>query len=103
MAAELFWSPQARADLIKLYVDIGIEQPAAAERYFARIEARARLLCEHPRMGTRRADIRPAFRMLVEHPFVIFYRTVPDSDAGLIERVEIIRVVNGRQDLPSLF
>jgi toxin ParE1/3/4 len=54
-------------------------------------------------MGIRRADIRPAFRMLVEHPFVIFYQTVPNSDAGVIERVEIIRVVNGRQDLPSLF
>jgi hypothetical protein len=34
---------------------------------------------------------------------VIFYQTVPNSDAGVIERVEIIRVVNGRQDLPSLF
>ena len=103
MAVKLTWSPQARADLLKLYVDIGIEQPAAAEKYYLRIEEKAGLLATQPRMGARRWDIRPALRMLVETPFVIFYKIIPDTDDVPVEAVEIIRVVNGRQDLRSLF
>ena len=33
MAPKLIWTPQARADLIDIYLTIGIEQPAAAERF----------------------------------------------------------------------
>jgi plasmid stabilization system protein ParE len=41
MPTELVWSNQARADLLEIYVMIGLEQPAAAERYFDRIEEKA--------------------------------------------------------------
>jgi toxin ParE1/3/4 len=103
MASELIWSPQARADLTKIYVDIGLEQPLAAERYFDRIEEKANLLRTYPRMGVRRRDIHPVARMLVETPFVILCETIPDTDEGHIEAVEIVRVVNSRQDLSNLF
>jgi toxin ParE1/3/4 len=103
MSVELIWSPRAEADLFKLYVDIGLEQPDAAERYYRRIEHRTELLRNQPRMGVRRRDIRSAVRMLVEAPFVILYETTPDTDEGPVELVEIIRVVNGRQDLRTLF
>ena len=103
MPARLIWSPRARADLLKLYVDIGLEQPAAAEKYYDRIERKVGLLIEQPRMGVRRRDIRATVRMLVETPFVILYETVPDADAGPVISVEIVRIVNGRQDLRSLF
>lgn len=68
MPARLIWSPQAETDLFKLYVDIGLEQPDAAERYYQRIEHKAELLTTQPRMGVRRRDIRAAVRMLVEAP-----------------------------------
>ena len=103
MPTELSWSNQARTDLLDIYLLIGIEQPAAAERYFDRIEARARRLQLQPRMGVRRSDIRPSMRMLVETPYLILYRTDPDSDEGPIEAVEIIRVIDGRRDLAGLF
>ena len=103
MPVKLIWSPQAKVDLLKLYVDIGLDQPEAAERYYQRIEHKAGLLAEQPRMGARRRDIRPSVRMLVEAPFVILYETTPDSDVGPVDAVEIVRVVNGRQDLRSLF
>jgi toxin ParE1/3/4 len=64
MPTELVWSNQARTDLLEIYVMIGLEQPAAAERYFDRIEAKAELLRSQPRMGVRRSDIRPSMRML---------------------------------------
>ena len=39
-------------------------------------------------------DIAPDFRMLVEGPYLILYRLVPDRQAGPAEHVEIVRVVS---------
>lgn len=103
MPTELVWSNQARTDLLDIYIIIGLEQPAAAERYFDRIEAKAELLRSQPRMGVRRSDLRPSMRMLVEVPYLLLYRTDPDTDEGPIGAVEIIRVVDGRRDLHGLF
>lgn len=96
------WTPAAREDLLRIYLLIGLEQPDAAERYFDRIERKALLLSEQPRLGIRRPDIRPGFRMLVEHPYVILYRTIPDTDDGPLSGVQIVRIVDGRQDLAGL-
>jgi toxin ParE1/3/4 len=41
--------------------------------------------------------------MLVEGPYLILYEAHPDTDEGLIDEVEIVRVVDGRRDLTSLF
>jgi len=103
MPADVIWSRQARADLLDIYVLIGLEQQAAAERYFDRIEAKAALLASQPRIGVRRRDIRPMMRMLVEAPYLILYRTDPDTDEGPIATVEIVRVVDGRRELSRLF
>lgn len=42
-------------------------------------------------------------RMLVEAPYVILYETRPNTDEGPVDMVEIVRVVDGRRDLPALF
>jgi toxin ParE1/3/4 len=103
MAVEIVWSPQARDDLIEIYVAIGLERPDAAERYFDRIEEKVRLLGDQPRLGARRRDIRQGVRMLVEAPYLILYETVPDTDIGPLTMVEVVRVVDGRRELTSLF
>lgn len=54
-------------------------------------------------MGPRRRDIRPATRMLVKGAYFILYETQPDTDDGPLDRVEIVRIFNGRRDLPNLF
>jgi toxin ParE1/3/4 len=88
---------------LEIYVMIGLEHAVAAERYFDRIEAKAELLKSQPRIGVRRSDIRPSMRMLVEAPYLLLYRTDPDTDEGPIGAVEIIRVIDGRRDLRELF
>lgn len=103
MATKLYWTNQAREDLLDIYVLIGLEQPAAAERYFDRIEAKAKLLVSQPRIGVRRPDIRDSMRMLVEAPYLILYRTEPDTDEGPVGLVEIVRVIDGRRELSHLF
>ncbi|WP_348272140.1 hypothetical protein [Bosea sp. OK403] len=41
--------------------------------------------------------------MLIEPPFLLLYKTEPDSDEGSIDSVEIVRVIDGRRDLTHLF
>jgi toxin ParE1/3/4 len=57
---------------------------------------------DYPRMGARRRDIWISTRILIEEPFLILYETIPDTDEGPIEAVEIVRVVHMRQDLTNV-
>ena len=100
---ELLWTPQAREDLIDIYVYIGLDNPSAAERIFDAVEAKANLLVDHPRLGVRRPDIRPSTRLLIEGSYLILYETHPDCDEGSIDDVEIVRIVDGRRNRKNLF
>lgn len=102
MPVDLEWSHRARADLLDIYVTIGLERPLAAEHWFDRLEARADVLRHQPRMGARRPDIGDGVRVLVQWPFLILYEAVPDEGSQLVERVVIVRVVDGRRSLTDL-
>ena len=41
--------------------------------------------------------------MLVEGTYLILFETHPDTDDGPIDHIEIVRDVDGRRDLTSLF
>lgn len=103
MPGDLVWTRQAREDLIEIYTYIGLDNPSAAERVFAAIQAKADLLTDYPRIGVRRSDIRPPVRMLIEGHYLILYETHPDADDGPIEKAEIVRIVDGRRDLKNLY
>jgi plasmid stabilization system protein ParE len=49
-----------------------------------------------PLMGRERDDPRPGIREIVVYPTVLFYRVSQ-------QRVEVVRVVDGRRDLASRF
>jgi len=40
--------------------------------------------------------------MLAEGPYVILYETIPDTDRGPVDTMQIVRVVDGRRDLRNL-
>ncbi len=103
MTVELIWHPQARNDLLGIYITVGFDNPAAAERLYTSIEGKAERLVQYPRRGRRCPEIRAAMRMLIEGPYVILYETQPDTDEGPVDAVEIVRVVDGRRDLTRLF
>jgi toxin ParE1/3/4 len=102
MKPTVLWTPQAREDLLDIYLTIGLDNPGAAERFYSAIEARTKRLASQPRIGPRRPEIRPQARVLVERPYLILYETHPDTDDGPITEVEIVRILHGRRDLPSL-
>jgi toxin ParE1/3/4 len=95
MAARLISHPQARQDLLEIYLIIALDNPSAAERIYDAIDAKAEILAKHPRPGPRRTYIQRAMRMLVAYPYPILYETHPNTDQGPIDEVEIVRVVDG--------
>jgi toxin ParE1/3/4 len=102
MASKLVWTPRARADLLRLYVVIGRQDPIAAERYLDRIQQKVQGLQRHPRSGPRRPDIKPHVRMLVVAPYLILYDTIPDTDEGPLKTIRIVRVIDGRRDISKM-
>ena len=68
----------------------------AGERFFREFDRRSKQLVNFPNSGRSYAEIRPGLRGLPLDGYVIFYRV-------LDEGIEILRVVSGRRDLPSLF
>ena len=102
MPVDVLWTWQAREDLIEIYNYIGLDSPSAAERIFDAVQSKVQLLAEHPRLGVRRPDIRPSTRLLVQGPYLVLYETHPDSDEGLVDAVEIVRIVDGRRNLKNL-
>lgn len=87
MPSSLNWTRQARLDVLDIYELIGLEQPAAAERYFDRIDGLASLLREQPRLGVARPDIAPGFRMLIERPYLLLYRSTLTCQLGRLMRL----------------
>jgi len=96
-------SPDAKRDLEEIWLRIAADNSPAATRLLRAKGAKIERLADHPRMGPRRPDIRPGARMLVEGPYLVLYEARPDTDEGPIEIVEIVRIVDGRRDLATLF
>ena len=103
MRVTLHWAQEAREDLFEIYVTIGLDNPAAAERVYVAIEDRADLLIANPRLGVRRPEIARGVRALVEGVYLLLYRTFPDTDDGPVDEVEIVRVMHGYRDLSRVF
>lgn len=91
---EVFFSPEAQADLNGLY-DYITEQSGAvrADNYMRRIESYCRGFEFGSARGTRRDDIRPGLRVVgFERRITIAFHVEPD-------RVFIIRLFYGGRDL----
>jgi len=96
-------SPAAEADLEDIWWTIAADDPLTATRIVRAIGTKINSLAQHARRGPRRADIQAEIRMLVEGPYLVLYETIPDADDGLVDEVNIVRVVDGRRDLTRLF
>jgi toxin ParE1/3/4 len=91
------WSPEALADFDRIW---DYYQSAAgkntAEKIVREIGELIATIEEHPFAGRSRGELRPGFRSLAARPHVVFYRVVNDIP-------EIIRVLDGRQDIEEIF
>ena len=90
-------NPQAQRDLRDIWEYISDHSIAAASRKMERLARAFDNLAANPFLGWERPDLAPDLRsFLVENNYIIIYSL---SGAG----IEIIRVLHGSRDLPSLF
>ena len=92
----LIISPVARDDLRNIY-QFGLRRwgEAQSSKYLDALNAALWALTKHPEMGIERKELLADLRSLAVASHIIFYR--PNVKPG-IEQVEIVRVLDGRQD-----
>ena len=89
---QLVIAPAAKSDLKDIY-QYGLRQwgQVQSESYLSTIKNQFWLLIQQPLMGTERPELLPDTRSLPIESHTLFYRVTAN-------RVEIIRVLHGRQD-----
>ena len=85
---------RARRDLLDIWLNIAVDNAAAADRVYDRLEARVLLLERFPELGPARPNIADGARVLVESPYLILYRIVPIGP-------QIVRVVHGARHIDA--
>ena len=91
------WSSDARDDLGVIwdyYTKVAGQH--TAEKIVREIGEACLLLEDHPFAGRSRNEVRPELRSVATSPHIIFYR-VKNGTA------EIVRVLDGRQDIDTYF
>lgn len=85
-------SPAARDDLSNIY-QFGLQHwgVTQASNYLEIIKALLWRLTEQPKMGIDREDLLPSIRSFAVETHIVFYRL-------RFDRVEIVRILHGRQD-----
>lgn len=68
----------------------------AGERFFREFNRKCQQLVTFPNSGKSYDTIRPSLRGISLQGYIVFYRVLEDG-------IEILRVVGGRRNLPSLF
>ncbi len=94
--AEVLRTPQARADLLEIWLHIAEDNIDSADRFLAAVDLKGRTLADFPEMGERCAHLGPSLRLFTAGNYVIFYRPIENG-------IQIIRVVSGARDLETLF
>jgi toxin ParE1/3/4 len=87
-------SPRTEIDLTSIWDFIAHDNARAADSLLVRIESAFEMLAQNPLAGRARNELAPNIRSFPVGSYVIFY--VPLSDG-----VEVVRVLNGRQDIDA--
>ena len=89
-------TPLAKSDLLEIWQYIALDNPAAADRVIREIDAKIATLSEYAHPGRQRDELAPGLRSTPVGKYIVFYR---------VQRamVEVVRVVHGARNLPSLF
>jgi toxin ParE1/3/4 len=96
MTKQLIFSPTSQRDLNEILDYIAQDKPGAAIRFVETLRESCRRLSQHPHLGEDCSDLRAGMRRLAVRGYLIFYRLGED-------KVEILRVLHGARDWPSLF
>ena len=89
-------SREAKADLREIRDHVAAFNVAAAKKLVRQIAVTFDTLGDMPMVGRGRDDLAVGLRSLAVGKYVVVYRLLEDA-------VEIVRVIHGARDIPSLF
>lgn len=89
-------TPQANDDLFAIWGYIAERNLPAADALIRRIDETLKTIASTPGIGQQQDQYRPGLRCFPVGVYLIFYLT-------LDEGIEVIRVLHGARDIPSLF
>lgn len=91
------WSGEAIEDRERIWDHyVGVSGTHTAEKILLNLADVIALIEDRPFAGRARNEIRPGLRSFAATPHVVFYRVVDDTP-------EIVRVLDGRQDIEEQF
>ncbi len=93
---QILQSPSARNDIIEIWLYIAQDDPDAADRLVATIDAKLDLLSDSPNMGKAREELAPSLRSFPCGNYLLFYRPIAQG-------IELVRVAHGARDIEALF
>ena len=88
-------TPQARDDLIDIWVFVAKGSQPAADRLMDTVREKCQLLAESPELGQSREELAPSLRSFPVGKYIIFYRPAENG-------IEVIRVLSSYRDIDSL-
>lgn len=91
-------SRAAKADLFELWCYIAAQDENAADRWVERIDAAIARLSAFPGLGSSRPELPEGILGFSLNPYLILY-----AQDELQRQVDIIRIIDARRDLASLF
>ncbi|MBM3512708.1 MAG: type II toxin-antitoxin system RelE/ParE family toxin [Alphaproteobacteria bacterium] len=89
------FSPAALKDLRDIHGYIAERNPEAADDVLSAIQERTLMIAKMPRLKRSAEVFGSGVRVLIYRVYLIFYRVK-------VRRLEIVRVVDGRRDVPSV-
>src|SRR5690606_18020582 len=92
----IYKRPQAKTDLIDVWLYIANDSSQNADQYLRKIEQAMQTLSEQPLMGKSRSEIHDGIRSFPIDSHVILYFPLEDG-------IDIVRVLGGGQDIESYF
>jgi toxin ParE1/3/4 len=96
MARRVVYSPDARRDYEEIYLYIAADNPTAAENLLRTFDKKLQLALNSPGMGEPHPELGEGLRTLKAGRYIIFYREVPEG-------IQVVRVIHGARDIPTLF
>lgn len=89
-------APSASQDLNNIAEYFLKQNVQAGEKFFLKFNRKCKQLIQFPHLGRPYNHLKPSLRGLSLDGYIIFYRFIDET-------LEILRIVNGRQDLDALF
>ncbi|MBD0327853.1 MAG: type II toxin-antitoxin system RelE/ParE family toxin [Pyrinomonadaceae bacterium] len=88
--------PLAEADLLDIWNFIANDSWEKADRLLEKIDNQLKILASNPGMGRKRDSLAPNLRSFPVGNYLIFYLPINEG-------IEVIRILHGARDIPSLF